>query len=418
MEKTILIISALNIWSMGKDKGAQSLWVTLRSYADEGYKVYFVTSSKGITGKLYDNIEIIRFSLEWVKKWLSLRKISFFARIVFYILFQVISLKLALNICKKGKIIAVYAYEIAGVPVCKILSKILKIPIISRFQGTSITPYIHAFLWKLRFFEHMIAYKIPVDLLIMADDGTQGDKVLNSLNINMEKVKFWMNGVDKNMYVADFDRDSFNKELSLDSKTKILLTVSRLVKWKRVDRIIRAMPYIISQSKEIVLMIVGDGEERENLTELAHKLNIIPYIFFVGAIPHEKVKTYMNAADIFVSLYELSNVGNPLLEAMICSKCIVTIDEGDTFKVVKNMETGILLNENEIETLPETIINLLNNEDLGLRLGKNAREYALNYFWSWEERMEKEMRTVIQVIEKKKSIQKSTLCRGYNSALL
>ncbi|MCK4352703.1 glycosyltransferase family 4 protein [candidate division WOR-3 bacterium] len=392
--KSIVFISALDIWSLGEGKGAQSLWLTLKAYADRDFKIYFITGNKGSIQKIYKNIEVIRFSLHWVKKFFPLRKIGFFARIMFWFLFQIIAFKLILTVCKKHKISLVYAYEIYSVPVAKLISKFLKIPIISRFQGTTLKPYVNTFLWKLRFFEHIIAYKIPTDLLIMTDDGTQGNQVLNALNIDIEKIKFWMNGVDKTMYIPNFDKYSLKQKLGVNKKTKVLLSVCRLVKWKRVDRIIQAIPHIISQNKEIVLIIVGDGEEKSNLLNLARRLKVIPYVHFTGAILHQEIKEYMNLANIFISLYELSNIGNPLLEAMVCGRCIITLNKGDTFKIIKNKENGILLESKELKTLPQIIVNLLDDKKLQLKLGGNAKKYATQHFWDWQERMNTEVELV------------------------
>jgi len=64
---------------------------------------------------------------------------------------------------------------------------------------------------------------------------------------------------------------------------------------------------------------------------------------FEGAVPQEEVRRYLWAADVFLSLNELSNVGNPLLEAMACGKAIVTLDAGDTNELIHDAETGVLL---------------------------------------------------------------------------
>jgi len=135
--KTILIISASDIWSMGKDKGAPSLWYTLKGYADNGWKVYFITGNKD-KNSIYDvhkNIEIIRFDAKWLKKFFSIKKIGFFANSIWWLYFQLIAFLRGLEINKKEKIDIFYGYEICGVPVAKILARKFNKPVISRFQG-------------------------------------------------------------------------------------------------------------------------------------------------------------------------------------------------------------------------------------------------------------------------------------------
>jgi len=62
------------------------------------------------------------------------------------------------------------------------------------------------------------------------------------------------------------------------------------------------------------MIIKGDGPERKILEQLSNKLGIKQYIRFEGASPH--------------------NVGNPLLEAMMRGKCIVTLNNGDTGRFI------------------------------------------------------------------------------------
>ncbi len=81
-----------------------------------------------------------------------------------------------------------YGYEIFGVPVAFRLAKRYKRPVVSRFQGTILAPKIGKRLWKIRFWEHIKAFRTPADIIVMANDGTQGDKVLEILDVDMNKV--------------------------------------------------------------------------------------------------------------------------------------------------------------------------------------------------------------------------------------
>lgn len=109
----------------------------------------------------------------------------------------------------------------------------------------------------------------------------------------------------------------------------------------------------------MVLVIVGNGSERERLQGIARELGVEQHVRFEGAVPHGEIIQYLAAADIFLSFYDWSNVGNPLLEAMMAGKCIVTLNNGDTGQFVKNEENGILLEYEEPPKLPEVIRNLL-----------------------------------------------------------
>jgi len=169
-----------------------------------------------------------------------------------------------------------------------------------------------------------------------------------------------------------------------------------------VDRAIRALPEVVRAFPNTILLVVGDGRERQRLERLAMSLGISEHIRFEGAVPHKDVSKYLAAADVFLSLYDLSNVGNPLLEAMMAGKCIVTLNNGDTGRFIRNGENGILLEYEDLPKLPEVIKDLLANEDLRNRLGTNARKFAEEHFWSWQERTEAEIAEVNRLIEQRK----------------
>jgi len=176
--------------------------------------------------------------------------------------------------------------------------------------------------------------------------------VLEHLAVNMDRVRFWMNGVDWESFEALPERQEARRRLAITAK-RVLLTVSRLVSWKRVERSIQALAGVVEYYPDTVLIVVGDGSERERLERLAHELGVAQHVRFEGAVPHDEVPQYLAATDIFLSFYDWTNVGNPLLEAMMAGKCIVTLNNGDTAHFIKDEENGILLEYEELPKLPE-----------------------------------------------------------------
>lgn len=280
--QSILFISALDVWSLGKGKGGPALYKTLTSYANRGWKVYFLTGNRGdISGhELHENISIIRFDALWLKRLTQIKKIGFFARAIWWLYFQIVSFVIAIYLGRKHKFDVVYGYEIYGTPVAKLLSKIWHIPMVSRFQGTSFgVNWNNKKFRNLRAWEHLLGLRVPADLIIMTNDGTQGNKVLSELGVDMSRVRFWMNGVDWGPFETLPVQHEAKACLNIEAKNT-LLTVSRLVSWKCVDRSIQALPEVIKDFPSILLVIVGDGSERENLEQLANKLGVAEYVRF------------------------------------------------------------------------------------------------------------------------------------------
>lgn len=399
--KCILIISALDFWSMGKGKGSPSLWKTLNGFADLGYRVYFITSNreKNAIDEVHSNICVIRFNAHYLKKFMKIKKIGFFVKILWWIYFQIIVFIKAQ--CLHNKIDVIYGYEVDAIPVAKILAKLWGLPLVTRFQGT-----IFGLGWEnkrfrfLRAWEHVVALKIKADLVIMTNDGTQGDKVLRQIGVDKDKIRFWLNGVDWDLFRSIPESKQAKELLDLTGKY-VLICISRLVKWKHVERSLNALPKIVKRYEKTVLIIIGDGPERERLERLAFELGVQEHVRFEGAVPHVKVPKYLAAADIFLSFYDWSNVGNPLLEAMMAGKCIVTLNNGDTGRFIRNGENGIMLEYEDLPKLADIIKELLADEKLRDQLGANARKFAEENFWSWEDRIEAEVAEVSRLVEQR-----------------
>lgn len=401
-KRSILFISALDFWSLGKGKGGPALYKTLTGYAKHGWDVYFITGNRanGADAAAYPNIHVIRFDAFWLKRLIKVRKVGFFAKIVWWLYFQFMAFLKAMKVHKTVKFDMVYGYEIYGTPVAKILSKLWNTPMVARFQGTSFgVGWTHRRFRSIRVWEHLIGLRMPADLIIMTNDGTQGDRVLESLGVNMNKVRFWMNGVDWLPFRKMPTKRDAREKLGIGAKSNVLLTISRLVYWKRVDRSIRSLPEVLKDFPATLLLIVGDGDERKHHERLAEELSVKNNVRFEGAIPHNNVPCYLSAADIFLSFYDWSNVGNPLLEAMMAGKCIITLNNGDTARFIRNGVNGILLEYKDISTLPTIIKDLLSNQELRYRLGANARKFAEEHFWSWEERIDAEIKEVLMLLE-------------------
>ena len=261
-------------------------------------------------------------------------------------LFPILAARHALRLFEGNEFDLLYGYEVHGVLAQRRVRARHNLPLVARFQGTVMHPYLDRPRSRLRKFEEVKALKTPAELYIMTDDGTQGDEVLQALNPASEgRVQFWRNGLDALDESVPRGLDPAEARASLDLRENdfVLVTATRLARWKRVDRAVDAVARLRDQGIDACLLVVGDGEERLNLERQATSLNIGDRVRFVGAVPQAEVQRYLCAADVVLSVNELSNVGNPLLEAMFAGRCVLTLDEGDTRDLIRDGETGVAL---------------------------------------------------------------------------
>lgn len=245
------------------------------------------------------------------------------------------------------------------------------------------------------------AMKMPFDLFIITNDGSMGDRAARIAGIPHPKLRFWLNGVDKTMSLPTLDRAAARGRAGIDDEAPVLLTLGRLAFWKRIDRLIDALPTILTTHPHTILLIAGDGPLRRELQEQAVRLGVTESVVFLGSVPNSEISFYMHLCDIFLIDNDLTNLCNTLLEAMICGCCIVTRDTGDTALVAHNGANALVLSANPRESLADAVSGLLSDSSERTRLGVNACEWALVNLQSWDERMQMEMAEIDHLISEK-----------------
>src|SRR5699024_3498294 len=92
------------------------------------------------------------------------------------------------------------------------------------------------------------------------------------------------------------NREKIRDEMDLDNENPLILAVGRLTEAKDYPNLLHAFANLNSPKKPR-LVIIGDGEEKEKLQQLADSLNISEYVIWLG-IRHD-VHEWMSACDLF-----------------------------------------------------------------------------------------------------------------------
>jgi glycosyltransferase involved in cell wall biosynthesis len=167
-----------------------------------------------------------------------------------------------------------------------------------------------------------------------------------------------------------------------------ILFIGRLENVKGVSYIIEAMKAVIKCYPKATLSIIGDGTQRDFLMNLSISYKLNRNIFFLGAKGNSELVDYLAETDLLiVPSVNLSNdvEGIPVVifEAMAAKVTIITTDAGGICEVIKHYETGLIIQQKDIDKLSEGIITLLTNDCLRQRLAENAFE-VLNKDFSLE----------------------------------
>ncbi|MGQ0456066.1 MAG: glycosyltransferase family 4 protein [Hyphomicrobium sp.] len=106
----------------------------------------------------------------------------------------------------------------------------------------------------------------------------------------------------------------------------ILLSVSRLAapeRYKGQDRVIAAMPHVLSKRPDVIYVIAGDGDDRPRLESLARQLGVSDNVRFVGRVADDALIDYYRTADVFVMPSTGEGFGIVFLEAAACGLPVI-----------------------------------------------------------------------------------------------
>ena len=271
---------------------------------------------------------------------------------------------------------------------------------VTRFQGTWLADILNKRQWgRLAWnLDQVTALRTAHDLCIMTDDGTHGDEAYRRLGGEPETLRFWTNGTNK---LSLPPRAEARAKIGVSPDALMLLSVSRLEGWKRVDRNIEVARALANLGVDFTYIIVGEGTLKDNLAEKVEQYRLGSRVRFAGGVPHDQVALYLSAADIFLSMYDLSNVGNPLLEAIRAGKIIVTLDNGDTSSWVKHRVSGLIYDP-EQDDLFARIADDIHQQTVDpssrARILEGVAEVAKKRLWTWDERMQKEVADVAEIV--------------------
>lgn len=197
----------------------------------------------------------------------------------------------------------------------------------------------------------------------------------------VEKMKIVPCGVDTKLFPNSGRTEDVDRRFGLKGK-KIILYSGKVTSIKGVDLFVKAA----DKFPDYAFVIMGDGEELDNMRELAkksHNNNII-FTGYLGSADKALIpQLYRKAAVVVVPSTLSEGIPLSLLEAMSSGSVVVATSIGGIPTAVKNMKNGILIKPRSVGAIVEGIKTILDNPKLAEKLAKVAREDAVNKFdWS------------------------------------
>lgn len=166
-----------------------------------------------------------------------------------------------------------------------------------------------------------------------------------------------------------------------------LLSVGRLdssEQQKGFDTVIRSLPSIAENVPDVQYTIIGSGTDLGRHRQLAREVGVSDRVHFLGTVDEQTLRHCYKSCDMFVMPSSQEGFGFVYLEAMQYAKVVVAATSGGAPEVVRDKETGLLVDYGNVEQLANAIILLSQDGGLRRQLGA-AGQHRLQTNFSFDQ---------------------------------
>ena len=202
-------------------------------------------------------------------------------------------------------------------------------------------------------------------------DKYKFDKNINIIPTGIEVERFFQEKLDKK------NIEELKKNLKITKKDFVLLFIGRLAEEKNIEFLIEAQKNLIEKNKNMKLLIVGDGPDKEKYEDYAKKLGLKDNVLFTGKVKWEDIPYYYHTANLFVTASKTETQGLTVIEAMASNVTPICMKDEAFQSMVTEDLNGVFF-ETQEEYIKQ-IERLYKNKKELEKLNKQARIQAETY---------------------------------------
>ena len=234
-----------------------------------------------------------------------------------------------------------------------------------------------------------------VDHLGYLGDFTKGE--IAKISNQPQKFLQIAPGIDTQHFAPKSARGDLIEKYRLDGR-RVIVSVGRLVHRKGQDELVKAMPKILEQFPDAILLFVGEGPIKQMLFNSAKQLGVLPKVVFAGRVSHHDLPDYISLGEIFAmpvrsrfSGLEVEGLGIVYLEASACGLPVIVGNSGGAVDAVLDKKTGLLVDGTKSDQIADAICELLANPERAKQMGADGRDWVINNWQlsSWSEKFNK-----------------------------
>ncbi|MFO7914688.1 MAG: glycosyltransferase [Candidatus Krumholzibacteriales bacterium] len=218
---------------------------------------------------------------------------------------------------------------------------------------------------------------------VIALSETHAEYLSGQEGVPSGKLTVINNGIDTGRFNPagrDEKGKKVREELGIESEDTVVSIVAALRPEKNHLMFLEAAGSVLKRSREFRFLIVGEGEQRQELERKTGRMDIADRVIFTGS--RDDIPDILAATDISVLCSHPVVETFPLtvLEAMACGLPVISTDVGSVSEIITDRENGILIPSGDTEALTDAMMELASDRNLRERLGGNARRKVAGSF--------------------------------------
>jgi len=241
------------------------------------------------------------------------------------------------------------------------------IPVVTTLHGTDIT-----LVGKNPSYKPAVTFSINKSDVVTSVSESLRQDTLNSFDIK-KPIQVIPNFIDLKLYQGEIN---CRRAQIAPEGQKIISHISNMRRVKRIPDIIEVFAKILKHESAVLLMI-GDGPERERAEQQVRALGISDHVKFFGKT--NEVRRLLCMSDLFLLTSESESFGLVALEAMAAHVPVLSTNAGGIPEVNIHGQTGFLSNVGDTAAMAENALQLLKDEDRLKDFKKNAYARAQEF---------------------------------------
>ena len=198
---------------------------------------------------------------------------------------------------------------------------------------------------------------------------------------NLEgKIEVIYNGVldEKFKDISIDEKNELKKQYGIDDEDIVFGIVAGLRDVKDHMTLLKAVNLLKAHNQKFKLLIIGDGKNRDNINSYIQKNEISNYVRMIGET--SDVYKFLNIIDVGILCSIQEGLSNSIIEYMLCKSPVIATNAGGNTELVKDNETGLLINVGDFENLSNKMLFFIKNKELIKSYGEKSYEFAYEKF--------------------------------------